>query len=449
MTDWIWWWNLGFPALVGGYLLWGGFVQNHRRLQLWRDAVALCRLTEEKSSGFFAWRAKLTARSGPIEIRITDARGKGDQVKVVIEGAEGFSAVELRRQILKLWKDEIEIGDEDFDDAFLVEGPIRPVCARLDAAMRRQLVRASAACAALEIGGGQLRAEVSEKVLSRILPLLLYISRQLAQPVDEEHQIARNARRDPKAGVRLVNLLLLIRERPGDPETLRALRRACSDASPEIRLRAALELGEEGHDVLLKLAESSSDDASCTRAVSHLGSRLSFEKAKNILSSSLRKGLFETARACLEVLGHHRDSVGVLERVMTEEKGELAAAAALALGKTGEAAAEPPLLQALQSEDSDLREAAATALGRVGSVAAVQPLREAAERSLFDLTLRQAARQAVTEIQSRLHGASPGQISLAEAEAGQLSLAPFEAGQLSLAPDEAGPFPPLGQRLRN
>lgn len=84
-----------------------------------------------------------------------------------------------------------------------------------------------------------------------------------------------------------------------------------------------------------------------------------------------------------------------------------------------------------------------------GDATAVQPLQEAAERSLFDLTLRQAARQAVAEIQSRLHGASPGQISLAEAEAGQLSLAPFEAGQLSLAPDENAQFPPPGQRLRN
>ena len=369
---------------------------------------------------------------------------------MVIEGPEGFSEVGLRRQLLKLWREEIELGDEEFDDAFLIEGPVRPVCARLDAEMRRQLVRASAACAALEIGGGQLRVEVPEKVLPRVLPLLLYISRQFAEPVDVERQIAKNARQDPKAGVRLVNLLLLIRERPGDPDTLRTLRSACSDASPEIRLRAALELGEEGHYVLLKLAESLSDDASCAQAVSHLGARLPFEKARRILSRSLSKGLFQTARACLEVLGHHKEAaVGVLERVMTEEKGELAAAAALALGKTGEAAAEPPLLQALRSEDSDLQEAAVTALGRVGSAAAVEPLREAAEHFLFDLLLRQAARQAVAEIQSRLHGASPGQISLAEAEAGQLSLASSEAGQLSLAPSEASQLPPPAHRLRN
>jgi HEAT repeat protein len=450
MTDWISWFNFGVPALVGVSLLLSSLGRRHRRLQLWRETLAQCGLTEVKSSGFWVWRPKLMARSGLFKIWIIDARGKGDEVKVVIEGPEGFSDVKLRRQIFKLWTREIEVGDEAFDDAFLVDGPIRPVHARLDAALRRQLVRASAVCNPLDIDGGQIRVEVSDKVLPRILPLLLEISRQLAEPVDVERQIARNARRDPKAGVRLTNLLLLIRERPGDPETLRALRSACSDASPEVRLQAALALGEEGRKVLLKLAEESTDDASNAQAVLHLGGKLSLENARNILSRSLRKGLFLTARACLKVLGQRRAAaIGTLERVMTEEKGELAAAAALALGATDEADAEPSLLQALQSDDSDLQEAAATALGRVGSAAAVQPLKDAAESTWFDLGLRRAARQSIAEIQARLEGASPGQLSLADTEAGQLSLAHFEAGQLSLAPhaESAGEWtssPPAG-----
>lgn len=450
MTDWIWLWNLGVPVLVGATFLWTVLARKHRRFQHWQNALELCRLTEVESSGFWGWRAKLMARSGPLKIWISDASGKGDDVKVVIEGPEGVSPVKLRRQILKLWTEEIEIGDEGFDNAFLVDGPIRRVHALLDAAMRRQLVRASAVCNPLEIGDGQLQAEVSDKVLARTLPLLLDISRQLAEPVDVESQIARNARRDPVVEVRLANLLLLIREFPGNPETLRTLRGACSDANPKIRLQAALALGKEGRNVLLKLAESSADDASRAQAVLHLGGKLPLESAKDILSRSLRKGHFQTARACLEVLGQRRAAaVGSLERVMTEEKGELAAAAALALGATGEAAAEAPLLRALRSDDSDLQEAAATALGLVGSVAAVQPLKEAAESTWFDLGLRRAARQAIAEIQSRLHTASPGQLSLAEAEAGQLSLAHFEAGQLSLAPhaESAGEWtssPPAG-----
>ena len=139
-----------------------------------------------------------------------------------------------------------------------------------------------------------------------------------------------------------------------------------------------------------------------------------------------------------------------LAKVMEEEEGELAAAAARALEATGSPAAEPPLILALQREQADLmilalqreqanlRVAAAKALGRVGSVAAVLPLKEVAERSWFDFELRRATQQAIAEIHSRLPGASPGQLSLAGAGAGQLSLATDPAGQLSLQPGEPG-----------
>jgi hypothetical protein len=437
------WWSIGIPVVAGALYLARGLARKQRRLKRWQEAMALCRVTEVESSVFGAWRVKLTARSGSAEVRITDAGGNSDRAEVVIEGPEGFSVVKLRRQTHKLRTREIEVGDEDFDHAYLVDGPIRPVHARLDATVRRQLVRASAVCGPLEIGGGQLRADVSDEMLPRALPLLLAMSRQLAKPVDVERKIAENARRDPEAGVRIVNLLLLVRERPGDPDTLEVLRSACSDTSPKVRLRAAIELGEEGHNVLLELAEGRQDDASSAQAVAQLGGKLPLERVRTILFRALEKGRLQTTvRACLEVLGHRgAAAVDALEKVMTRQKGELAAAAALALGTTGEPAAEPPLLQALQSEHSDLREAAVTALGRVGTAAAVQPLREAADRSLFDLALRRAARQAIAEIQSRLQGASPGQLSLAETEAGQLSLAPFEAGQLSLAPDKAEQAP--------
>src|SRR6185436_5845866 len=63
---------------------------------------------------------------------------------------------------------------------------------------------------------------------------------------------------------------------------------------------------------------------------------------------------------------------------------------------------------------------------------------DAAESSPRDKDLHRAARQAIAEIQSRLQGASPGQLSLAGAEGGQLSLA--EGGELSLATDPAGQF---------
>ena len=63
------------------------------------------------------------------------------------------------------------------------------------------------------------------------------------------------------------------------------------------------------------------------------------------------------------------------------------------------------------------------------------PLEEAAERSPRDHEIGRATRQAIADIQSRLPGASHGQLSLAATEVGRLSLAQAEAGELSLATD--------------
>jgi HEAT repeat protein len=190
--------------------------------------------------------------------------------------------------------------------------------------------------------------------------------------------------------------------------------------------------------ILFELAESLEDDAVSAEAVSILDRTLPCERTQSILFDALHRRRLQTARACLEALGKSGDAAAIdaLAKVIALEKGELATVAALALGTTGSPAAEPTLLLALQREEADLWIAAASALGRVGSAEAVLPLKEAAERSWLDLELRRATRQAMAEIQSRLSGASPGQLSLAGTEAGQLSLAADPAGQLSLPSEE-------------
>jgi HEAT repeat protein len=182
------------------------------------------------------------------------------------------------------------------------------------------------------------------------------------------------------------------------------------------------------------------DDIVSAEAVATLERELPFESLRSILTRAARGRRLRTARACLEALGRRgaAEAVGVLVEVMEQEEGELAAVAAWSLGAIGSPAAEPSLIRALRRDLADLRVFAAKALGRVGSVAAVLPLKEAAERSWRDPELHRAIRQSIAEIQSRLPGASPGQLSLAGAEAGQLSLAGAEAGQLSLAADPAG-----------
>lgn len=82
--------------------------------------------------------------------------------------------------------------------------------------------------------------------------------------------------------------------------------------------------------------------------------------------------------------------------------------------------------------------AVAEALARLGSVAAVLPLQEAALAEGADDAVRRALSRAVAEIQSRLQGASPGQLSLATGDSGRLSLAEDTAGQVSLPDDSSG-----------
>jgi HEAT repeat protein len=138
--------------------------------------------------------------------------------------------------------------------------------------------------------------------------------------------------------------------------------------------------------------------------------------------------------------------VDPLAKVLAVEKGELAIAAAQALGASRAAEAEGALLRTLARDPEDLGAAAAEALGSVGSAAAVLPLQDAAARTGEDV-LRRAARTAVARIQSRLHGATPGQLSLSEGEAGQLSLAGEDpAGRVTLAEQRAGPRPGESER---
>ena len=105
-----------------------------------------------------------------------------------------------------------------------------------------------------------------------------------------------------------------------------------------------------------------------------------------------------------------------------------AAACAFALGLSGEAQDEDLLLSALpEGRDEVLRLWAARALGAVGSANAVPSLAELSGSA----DLRRAGREAIAAIQSRLHGATPGQLSLGAGDSGQVSLAEDVAGRLS------------------
>jgi HEAT repeat protein len=428
--------------VVAGFLVIGAMVglaalHGSIRLRAWRNAAESCGLKVVDSSLF----AGLTARGGRLEVQVKDVgeKNKKARIHVSFHGPLGFQNVAIHPQASVQLGREIEVGDPPFDNAFCIGGPAQLVLALLGTEMRRLLLDVSSQCK-LEISRSMLRTEMSPGKVPKILPLLVEIGNQLAEPLDVPSRLAENAQRDTSDGVRLQNLRVLLRELPNHPRTAEALHAAITDPSPEARLRAAKELGDAGRDVLLELAEGMEDDNVSAEAVALLDRKLTFERTRAILGQALISHHTRTARACLEAFGRSGGTaaIDVLQEVMAQEEGELAAAAAQILGAIGNPAAEPSLILALQREQADLRVAAADALGRVGSVEAVLPLKEATESSWLDLELRRATRQAIAEIQSRLQGASPGQLSLAGTEAGQLSLATDSAGQVSLATAEPG-----------
>jgi HEAT repeat protein len=329
---------------------------------------------------------------------------------------------------------EVVTGDDAFDDAFYVSGPDAWMRAVLDDETRR-LLMSLRADAELDIVNGELHGRVMNHVdLGSVFRAFLTVAHRLRRPADLPAALVRRARSDAHAGVRREAVLALARDFPTDTATRATLRAACDDPSDEVRVRAAIALGPEGRATLLAVAKAEpADDAAAARALAELGPTLPAADTTSILKRALAAGHAETARACLDTLTRQDPggAVPVLAQVLARENGELAAVAARALGATGQAAAEPSLLAALDRDAPVVRVAAAHALGLTGSVSAVLPLKDLERRSRDDAT-RKAAREAVAAIQSRLPGASPGQLSLPPADAGALSVADDETGRLTL-----------------
>jgi hypothetical protein len=282
-----------------------------------------------------------------------------------------------------------------------------------------------------------LFVETLHRQLRDVLGALRLVAESLRTPADVPGRIALNNQSEPEWKVRVANLRCLAETFANARATQEALRAAAQDERLEVQLAAARALpANEGRALLVDIASREwADDACAAEAVGALGDGFPAEKALATLTHALRSRRISTASGCLARLGNTRNErfVEPLGKVLAVEKGPLALAAARALGALGATSAEAPLLEALVRREPDLEVAVVEALGQAGSAGAVLTLKDLQERKDTDRQLRSAARQAVARIQSRLVGASPGQLSLASGEAGQLSLADEDPkGRLSL-----------------
>jgi hypothetical protein len=411
-------------AVLAGAVAFSRF-QERRRMRSWRSAAGRLNLgdiAERPRQGLCGPALLCTSES--LHVRLEHyRRGKYESgTRITVDGFwHGAEPLTLKSEGLgtQLFGREIEIGDPAFDGEVYIQGPARLALAVLDAPARERLARLLRGEVAAEpvgvratLDSGVLEVHVrdrstdepSEKVY-KALKGVLTSAHELVAPDDIPTRLIQNLQREPLAGVRLSILSVLAREYALRPEARGALLAALRDRDSAVRLWTAKILGEEGHTTLFELAGSPEDPAAAG-AITALGERLPTGRLKVLLERALADRRLETARACIQSLG---------QRDHTQ--------------------AEELLLRALGHGDPPMAVAAATALGRVGTVAAVAPLRAEAS-TLLPNPLRSAARQAIAEIQSRLTGAAPGQLSLAAGEAGALSLAAGEVGELSLTDSE-------------
>jgi hypothetical protein len=339
---------------------------------------------------------------------------------------------------------EIEVGDEEFDRQVCIRGMPDVVRAVLNAetralvlALLRKDLPPVGPVDEVAVRDGQLEWELAEDspgvlrdVLPHALECLLDLARRLSPPADLPAKVAENLATEREWRVRLESVRLLAAH-SAHAAARDGLARSCADERVEVRIEAALAVGgEEVRATLVEAAlRAATDDRLAARAVTALDNATPPRTFLRLLGGALRTKRTAAAVACIGRLG----SLGVpeviypLTKLLAVEGSDVAAAAAKALGVSAAAAGEDPLLEALGHSEAAVSIAAAEALGRVGSVTAVLRLQEAAENHRFDGELRRTCRQAVAQIQARLPGATPGQLSLSETDAGRLSLAESDA----------------------
>lgn len=406
--------RFGWPAGIKGRF---ADVEISVRTRVWQTKQA----PEDDVSGFF-----VTAK----EIEI-DA---GERIPREIE----IRAESLVTRTMPGWRRrDVEFGDPDFDELVYARGSELLLTALLDHTTRPLvfgLVNRGG-----RVAGGILRLsdpDVRAGDVPGTVQDLLETVAHLDRPADLVERLCAIARRDPQPGARLHALSLLTGRMADDPRVRVVCRELLDAPEEELRLAAATFMGEEGRASLLAIARNvPGDNPNAVRAIRVLGRRLAGDEAGDILDAARRADCRGVVLAAIDALALIGDGAALrrLPMVRTLGDAELAVGVVTALGRSGNPAAEGRLISALDDERPSVIRAAVEALGRVGTVAAIPWLRRLAEGG--EHSLRGPARQAMAAIQSRLPGASPGQLSIATGEEGQLSMADDRGGRVALSAD--------------
>jgi hypothetical protein len=391
----------------------------------------------------------MSGRIGGRRITVDDTSAQGGQhgsmpaTEIVVSG--GLPADLLLRAEVSILgivttSGGVSLGDQDFDSRIRVAGDLAVASAVLDHDTRRDLPHLLQHGSRLDAGRLHIMLDDrvdDSRVLRTAIETALDLADRLTPPEDLSARLGEIGCSDPVAGVRRTALAALVEHDPAGPISRDALRRALGDADPEVRITAASAVGSEGLPSLIAVAgDPATAPATAARAVLALGSDLPLGLADRLLDRAREESRRELALAVAHGLGRVGDDAAIARlSELLEREDTLACAAADALGATGSPSAETPLLASVERGSAKLRHRAVVALGQVGTVAAVPALREALAAHSLDRGLREAARAATAEIQSRLDDAEAGQLSLSTREGGELALADELEGSVSLEED--------------
>lgn len=259
-------------------------------------------------------------------------------------------------------------GDPRFDEVFRTEGDDALALLVLTPAVREVLVGIGGH---VEVADTELRFEARRAAtfLERLVRQLVALRRLLeTHGAQTPEALARRIHTEPIAELRARCLGALLQRHRGHETSTAACRRALADASPRVRLKAALHLGPEGQETLVTLAGDPLGEPGLRMAAAR-----------------------------------HLDPV----------PDDLLAT----------------LLAQLEETDAQVL-TAARLLGRIGRPTALGPLARVAQSSKRSAKVRAAVGQAVGRLQERFPEAQGGQLSMVTEDAGTLSL-PETSGALS------------------
>jgi HEAT repeat protein len=386
----------------------------------------------------FRIRIRPRGKHGHIDIEVD---GQGAIPHVLSLGAENLFTRSLDGE-------DIQTGHPAFDYRARIFGKPEEAVALLDSATRELVFREVVDEGARVDGGKVTLVHRGMGGVPDLVRRLVALGKRVSMlPAEVPGRLARNAAEDSLSSVRLRNLTLLQERFPALAETLDASRAALASDQPNLRLVGARFLGAEGLDAAEALALSAEVEPDLRRqALQHFFHHTDAGRAVPVLEQlAASSPPAELLPALVEAAGRIRH-VPTLERLLGQADGlgdSAVASLAGAVAEANDAAAEEGLLRLLTREAAEVRAAAARALGQVGTVHAVEPLLALTEGLLTSPSVKQAARQAVARIQSRLGDAEAGRLSLAvPAEgAGALSLPGEEraGGELSLPDKDAVP----------